>query len=834
MTEESKENETETSWLSCAGMLESIIQDFSECGMLLSKLKDEDAPNPFKFLADISHIVCKTKSKCTKLLKAAEKAIDELAVQNNSNAESFVIQNNIIDHDPGKRGKVTSEGQRLYLLNLGPCQPKLMKYPINEDQNEKQKFTSKWYDEYPHLEYSIHADAAFCFVCSLFPCKDTEDHWTSIGVRTWDKMKGGRGKNKKSKLEAHFSSKAHKSSLLAMNLFINKSQHIDKMFDKTDRKESIQAEYEKNFNAEVIEILMDICRTLARQGIALRGHDNEKDGNFEQVVALMSRYVPSLKKWCQEKQFHKYATYMSGESQNEFLSLIAQEVENEILENVKKAKFFSVMADTTPDLSHKDQLSLGVRFVDSDGKISERIIDFDEIKDKTGQGFAQTIVKKITEKGLDTANIAFQSYDFAANMAGVYQGTQAKLSELVGHHIPYIPCQAHRLNIFIEHACARSLTIADLFAVLESLYEFFSSSTKRYDRLNERLMEIGNALQLKNLSKTRWAARAESIRAVWASLENIITITEEISNDTKVDTSTRSSAFALLKKLLNFDFIASLYFMKNLIFKLKLATDALQAVELNIIDAITLLDSLHENLVELRNDTTAIDDLITAAAQFAIKFDMDPEADFCRYHRSRRPPKKIDDNPQTNAVIGFKTYYRTEFIKVLDSLIVETGENLTKSFKAIEPLVKIFQLPINSNLSQEEIENVLQLLPPGVNTRNVKDYDCIISEFEVLKVQSKNSNSFSEVMAISEKMKHLLPITNNLIRLTCTAGVSTASNERSFNHLKQVKNPLRTTMTNERLKNLLVINCNKDICDMISLKKIIQKWITIKKRRVNF
>ncbi len=58
--------------------------------------------------------------------------------------------------------------------------------------------------------------------------------------------------------------------------------------------------------------------------------------------------------------------------------------------------------------------------------------------------------------------------------------------------------------------------------------------------------------------------------------------------------------------------------MKNLIFKLKLATDALHAVELNIIDAITLLDSLHENLVEVRNDTTAIDDLITAAAQFAI------------------------------------------------------------------------------------------------------------------------------------------------------------------------------------------------------------------------
>lgn len=41
---------------------------------------------------------------------------------------------------------------------------------------------------------------------------------------------------------------------------------------------------QKIVNVKVIEILIDVIRFLARQGIALRVHENEKDGNFELLV----------------------------------------------------------------------------------------------------------------------------------------------------------------------------------------------------------------------------------------------------------------------------------------------------------------------------------------------------------------------------------------------------------------------------------------------------------------------------------------------------------------------------------------------------------------------
>jgi len=62
-------------------------------------------------------------------------------------------------------------------------------------------------------------------------------------------------------------------------------------------------------------------------------------------------------------------------------------------------------------------------------------------------------------------------------MSGQFNGAQQKISEAIGRKIPYIPCKAHRINTFIEHACDSSLIISDLFSIVQELYVFFSSST---------------------------------------------------------------------------------------------------------------------------------------------------------------------------------------------------------------------------------------------------------------------------------------------------------------------------------------------------------------------
>ena len=81
---------------------------------------------------------------------------------------------------------------------------------------------------------------------------------------------------------------------------------------------------------------------------------------------------------------------------------------------------------------------------------------------------------------------------------------------------------------------------------MEDLYDFFSSSTKRHEVLSKYMEDVAKALKLRNLSKTRWTARAESIQAVWISYEAIVEALEEILYTKPFDAKTRAHASGLL------------------------------------------------------------------------------------------------------------------------------------------------------------------------------------------------------------------------------------------------------------------------------------------------
>ena len=72
----------------------------------------------------------------------------------------------------------------------------------------------------------------------------------------------------------------------------------------------------------------------------------------------MSRHVPSLKGWLDSRAKRKYkTTYMSPESQNEFIKMLADECREMIDAEISKAPFTAVIADTTPDVSNDDQMA---------------------------------------------------------------------------------------------------------------------------------------------------------------------------------------------------------------------------------------------------------------------------------------------------------------------------------------------------------------------------------------------------------------------------------------------------------------------------------------------
>ena len=49
--------------------------------------------------------------------------------------------------------------------------------------------------------------------------------------------------------------------------------------------------------------------------------------------------------------------------QNELINVIAMSIRQDIVDKVKRAKFYSVIADETTDVSNKEKLSVSLRYV---------------------------------------------------------------------------------------------------------------------------------------------------------------------------------------------------------------------------------------------------------------------------------------------------------------------------------------------------------------------------------------------------------------------------------------------------------------------------------------
>jgi len=77
--------------------------------------------------------------------------------------------------------------------------------------------------------------------------------------------------------------------------------------------------------------------------------------------------------------------------------------------------------DSTPDISHIDQLSVTVRY-GLDDKPIERFLQFVSIFRYYGQTFYNVVLKFFTEKRISLDDCRGQSYNNATNMSRKYNG----------------------------------------------------------------------------------------------------------------------------------------------------------------------------------------------------------------------------------------------------------------------------------------------------------------------------------------------------------------------------------------------------------------------------
>ncbi|KAJ8020771.1 hypothetical protein HOLleu_40451 [Holothuria leucospilota] len=362
----------------CAAQLKNIISFANNAQEMVCKVEDAHDTSHQNLLADIEEFASSMAQKARTLKESCSKPLARVERLCDLSEEDIRIA--ATTHDSARRPEDMTFEQKLFLIRTGPHQPKLPVFPRNGQvpKGKQSRFNPDWYTIFPHLEYSIETDSAFCFVCSLFPIGPnrgkTDQTWGRNEVRAWHRMMSV-GKKKDGKLQQHFSSTAH-SAALEDYMQCAMGADIGTLMNHEARKLQVQKEFDLTRNKEVITVLLDIVRTMSRLGLAFRG-ETDNDSNFHQLTQLVSRHCGVLQKWFQDRGMRPYrVTYCSPESQNEFIALLAAAVY--------------------------------VRYVDEDGQPKERLVGIKELMDKTGAGHAASLLESIEKNGMDSSKTVFQ------------------------------------------------------------------------------------------------------------------------------------------------------------------------------------------------------------------------------------------------------------------------------------------------------------------------------------------------------------------------------------------------------------------------------------------
>ena len=225
-------------------------------------------------------------------------------------------------------------------------------------------FQPKWLHLYkPWLIYSKNQHGGFCNPCIIFA---TGYRGNDPGVPVCSPP---RNLTKALEiLKKHQEKEYHHTAVI----------QADKFLQRTEGKPDIHQHIEQGLsdriaqNRKKLGSIIDTVVLCGCQNIALRGqHDSAKDAKTDETAnhtnfrALLNFRAEAgddiLAKHLENTG--KNATYTLADIQNQLICILGHQIHDQILNKVKKAPWFTVIADEVTDTSDKEQLSLVLRLV---------------------------------------------------------------------------------------------------------------------------------------------------------------------------------------------------------------------------------------------------------------------------------------------------------------------------------------------------------------------------------------------------------------------------------------------------------------------------------------
>ncbi|XP_065650768.1 zinc finger MYM-type protein 1-like [Hydra vulgaris] len=696
---------------------------------------------------------------------------------------------NKIDSLLAKRFSSLGLQEKLEIKNLGAYQPKGVRI-TQVDGKKTRTFCVSWFEKKSWLSVSDEKNSLFCFYCVLF---GGESLWAENGCKDM--------KHLSERIQKHESSKTHISNSLQFQ-----------MLGKTNILSTIDAGYSLSIkkhnelvdkNRHTLSRVIDCIKFCGVHELPLRGHDETIDSNNRGVFLDMVSYTATLDSaFSDHLKDSKITKNTSKTNQNEILECMYKVYIEEIKREIDKARFVSLQADETTDVSCRSQFVIILRYLKGYQPV-ERFIAFIDVQDRTAMGLTNVLKEELNCFGLKEKLIA-QAYDGAAVMSGSRNGVQSLMKE-VYPNAHYVHCYAHQLNLVLKKVCSSNKRVRTFFSTLSGFGVFFTSSPKRNDLLREITFK-----QIPRVCETRWNFRSKIVTCIKENKTKIGECFDKIINDEGWDDTSVWQSVGFKKCLEDLEFNFFLSFFYSILKHVDVLYNILQSSNSNTITIKEAFEKFELSINFVRNS-------ITDNVSGSILNDCE-EMHENRMKRNTSIELLIEDAKDACDKVIYEISDRFRSIEIF------------KSFSILDP--KNFKFN-RQHFPRNHIKNILTNYPMLSEVKLMSELtvlyeNAVFSDIGTINALSQFMHENNLIETFSEVSK--------LIEIVLVTPVSTADAERCFSTLKRIKTLLRNSTGQDRLNALAVLSIHKDYLQDIDQfnQKVIEMFSLMKQRRAEY
>ncbi|KAL4153064.1 hypothetical protein QTP88_000897 [Uroleucon formosanum] len=474
----------------------------------------------------------------------------------------------------------------------------------------------------------------------------------------------------------------------------------------------------------------------------------------------MGKPIPILSALAPDKKLS-----MSKSIQNDLISCISEFLINQIKNEIKQCKFYSIQIDDTTNISQKTQCSIIIRYVRDKSELIERFLGFHNVgEDRTAQGLFNLVNSVLHEFDIENKLVG-QCYDGACVMFGHLTGLQARVKEVAPNAL-FTHCLAHRLNLVLQHGCSINAKCRIFFANL-------------------------TGKRIPQFVQTRWSSRSTILHTIVNEWSGFIDVFDCISKDPKSSSESICGAIGHFKNLKTFEFAFLALIFRDIFIYTDNLFNILQNKSFDVEFCLRKINLTYDLINKKRNEPEFLK-LFNQAVTLT------------------KPPKatRNECNNQSN--------FKILFYEIIDNILMQLNTRFQDTnkllFLRLADVTKFKEysctFPVNAlNNLKSTYPNIFY----NINSLKV--------ELEVLysDVKYQNLLHIYDMVKIIEQdaLKDILPEAYKLFILILTIPSTSVSNERSFSCLKRIKTCSRNSISQVRFSFLSILSIEKSLINQL-------------------